>query len=106
VCARAALEVVTIPPRRPRASADAERWVRTVRSEVTDWMLIAGPRHRPAVLDECATHDHEHHPHRARNLRPPGAAEMAPAVIADLATPKLRRRRVLGGLINEHQRAA
>jgi putative transposase len=69
-------------------------------------MLIAGPRHRHAVLDECATHDNEHRPHRARNLRPPGAAEMAPAVIANLATPKTRRRRALGGLINEHQRAA
>ena len=95
-----------IPPRSPRANAYAERWVRTVRSEVTDRMLIAGPRHLRAVLDEYAAHYNEHRPHRARNLRPPGAAEMAPAVIADLATPKIRRRRVLGGLINEYERAA
>jgi putative transposase len=106
VFASARIEVVTIPPRSPRANAYAERWVRTVRSEVTDRMLIAGPRHLHAVLDEYAVHYNEHRPHRARNLRPPAAAEMAPAGIANLATPKIRRRRVLGGLINEYERAA
>jgi hypothetical protein len=39
------IEVVKIPPRSPRMSAYAERWVRTARAEVTDRMLIAGPRH-------------------------------------------------------------
>src|SRR5215831_10418396 len=37
--------VVKIPPHSPKANAHAERWVRTARSEVTDRMLIAGPRH-------------------------------------------------------------
>jgi hypothetical protein len=50
--AGAAIKVVTIPPRSPRANAYAERWVRTVRPEVTDRMLITGPRHLRAVLDE------------------------------------------------------
>jgi putative transposase len=45
VLAGAGIEVVKIPPRSPRANAYAERWVRTVRSEVTGRMLIAGPRH-------------------------------------------------------------
>ena len=60
-----------IPPRSPRANAYAERWVRTVRAEVTDRMLIAGPRHLRAVLDEYAAHYNRHRPHRARSLRPP-----------------------------------
>jgi transposase InsO family protein len=52
VLADAGIEVVKIPPRSPRANAYSERWVRTVRSEVTDRMLIAGPWHLRAVLDE------------------------------------------------------
>lgn len=65
------IEVVKIPPRSPRAKAYAGHWVRTVRAEVTDRMLIAGLRHFRAVLDEYATHYNRHRPHRARNLRPP-----------------------------------
>ena len=100
------VEVVKIPPRSPRANAYAERWVRTVRAEVTDKMLIAGPRHLRAVMDEYAAHYNEHRPHRARNLRPPGAEEITSPVIVDLATPQIQRRRVLGGLINEYGRVA
>jgi transposase InsO family protein len=106
VLAAAGIEVVKIPPRSPRANAYAERWVRTARAEVTDRLLIAGPRHLRAVLDEYTAHYNEHRPHRARNLRPPGTDEITPAVITDLVTPAMRRHRVLGGLINEYQRAA
>ena len=95
-----------IPARSPRANAYAERWVRTARAEVTDRMLIAGPRHLRAVLDEYAVHYNEHRPHRARDLRPPDAEVIAPAVIADLAALTMRHRGVLGGLVNEYERAA
>ena len=106
VFASAGIEVVKIPPRSPRTNAYAERWMRKVRAEVTDRMLIAGLRHLRRVLDEYALHYNEHRPHRGRNLRPPGADEIAPAVVIDVAAPKIRRRRVLGALINEYGRAA
>ncbi len=83
-----------------------KRWGRTARAEVTDRMLIAGSRYLHAVLDECAVHYNGHRPHRGRNLRPPGADEIAAPVAVDVAVPQIRRRRVLGELINEYERAA
>jgi len=44
--------------------------VHTVRSEITDRMLIAGQWHLRAVLDKYAAHYNRHRPYRARNLRP------------------------------------
>ncbi|MBO3681778.1 transposase family protein, partial [Streptomyces sp. NEAU-YJ-81] len=46
-----AITVVKIPPRSPRANAYAEKFVLTVRSEVTDRMLIFGQRHLRTTLD-------------------------------------------------------
>ena len=77
-----------------------------IRSEVTDRMLIAGPRLLRTVLDEYAAHYNRHRPHRARNLRPPDHDAVAVTAVSDLAAARIRRRRVLGGLINEYQRAA
>ena len=80
--------------------------MRTARAEVTDRILIAGQRHLCAVLDEYAGHYNQHRPHRARDLRPPDCDDIATAEMADLATARIRRRRILGGLINEYERAA
>jgi putative transposase len=102
----AGVEVVRIPPRSPRANAFAERWVRTVRAEVTDRMLIAGSRHLRAVLDEYAAHYNRHRPHRAMSLRPPDGGAILTAPVADLAMARIRRCEVLGGLIHEYERAA
>ena len=106
VLSGARIEVVKIPPRSPRANAHAERWVRTVRAECTDRVLIVGPRHLRAVLDEYATHYNRHRPHRARNLRPPGAGDNAAAPVPHLAAARIRRCDILGGLIHEYKRAA
>ena len=102
----AGIEVIKIPPRSPTANAYAERWVRTARAEVTDRILIAGPRHLCAVLDEYVGHYNRHRPHRARDLRPPDCDGITTAEVADLTTVRIRRRRILGGLINEYERAA
>ena len=106
VLSAAGIEVVKISPRSPRANAYAERWVRTARAEAIDRMLIAGTRHLRAALDQYAAHYNQHRPHRARSLRPPDGDDVTMAAITDLATVRIRRRSVLGGLISEYERAA
>ncbi len=106
VLASAGIEAVKIPPRSPRANCYAERWVRTVRAEVTDRMLIASLRHLRVVLDEYVAHYNRHRPHRVRKLQPPDSDDSTMTAATDLATARIRRRNVLGGLISEYQRAA
>jgi putative transposase len=102
VLADAGIEVVKIPPRCPQANAFAERFVLTVRTELTDRMLILGERHLRAVLAEYAQHYNQRRPHRGRDLDPPNPDRPVPGEPA----ARISRQRVLGGLINEYQPAA
>jgi len=102
VLSAAGIEVAKIPPRSPRANAYAERWVRAVRAEVTDRMLIAGPRHLRAVLDEYVADYNQHRPHPARSLRSPDEGGITTAPVTGLAMARIRRHEVLGGLIHEY----
>ena len=101
VLADAGIEVVKIPPRCPRANCYAERFVLTVRTEVTDRMLIFGERHLRRVLARYAVHYNAMRPHRALKLRPPRANASVPEPIRG----RIRRRPILGGLINEYEAA-
>jgi hypothetical protein len=46
----AANKVIRTPVKAPRANAYAEWWVRTVRTECLDWLLMLNQRHLEAVL--------------------------------------------------------
>jgi transposase InsO family protein len=95
--AGAGIDTVKIPPRCPRANCFAERFVLTARSELTDRILIFGERHLRIVLAQYSTHYNGRRPHRAMQLVPPGPDHPAP----DRDHQRIRRRPVLGGLINE-----
>jgi len=105
VFAAAGVDVVKIPPRAPRANAYAERWVRTVRAECLDWLLIVGRGHLEQVLRIYVQHYNRHRPHRALELQPPDPSGR----LTDLGQDDrgaVRRRDLLGGLLHEYRRAA
>ena len=96
-------KVTRTPVRAPNANAYAERWVRTVRADCLDHLLIVGRRHLERVLRVYVRHYNEHRPHRALRLAPPDRS--TPVEQAEL--PVLAERRdLLGGLIHEYQAAA
>jgi putative transposase len=91
-------QVIQTPPQSPRSNAFAERWIRTLRAECTDRLLITGERHLRAILDEYTEHYNTGRAHRSLDLRAPNDA---PDVIPPPAAA-VGRRRVLGGLLNEY----
>ncbi len=102
VLADAGIDTVKIPPRCPRANCFAERFVLTVRTELTDRILIFGEWHLRTVLARYGAHYNGRRPHRALRLLPPRPDHPAP----DLDRRRIRRRPVLGGLISEYERVA
>lgn len=79
----------------------------TLRREVLDRILIHNETHAQAVLADYIRHYNQHRPHQARQqLSPDSTAPPAPATVIDLQAPRIRRRPVLGGLINEYRHAA
>jgi putative transposase len=102
VFAAEGIEVLRSAPRCPRMNAYAERWVRAVRAECTDRMVLLGQRHLEHVLGEYVEHDNTGRAHRALDLRAPLDA---PNVVPFPAA-RITRKPVLGGLINEYEAAA
>ena len=94
------VQVVT-PVRAPRANAYAERWVRSVRAECMDWVLIWDRRHLERVLATYVDHCHRACPHRGLRLEVPAVTDEV-----SLRTGPIERVDVLGGLIHEYRRAA
>jgi putative transposase len=97
------VRVVKTPLRAPRANAVAERWVRSVRNECLDHLLVFGRRQLEQILRDYLTHYNTERPHRSLALATPaGKLEAArgspPAEIC--------RRDLLGGLIPEYSAAA
>jgi putative transposase len=97
------IEVIRTPVQAPNANAYAERWVRTVRADCLDRILILGRRHLEHVLRAYRRHYNQHRPHRALDLIPPDGPI---PLTKTTATPHVRRRDLLGGLIHEYQAAA
>jgi putative transposase len=95
------IKVIRTPIQARNANAYAERWVRTVRSDCLDRILIFGRDHLERVLRVYRRHYNEHRPHRALDLIPPDGRDATPLHPANHP----RRHDLLGGLIHEYEAA-
>ena len=106
VFASIGIRTLPIAPQAPRMNAYAERFVRTVRAECTDRMLIAGEKHLRVILSEYIGHYNTGRSHQGEGmgLRAP---DDAPDVIAfPVPAARVERRARLAGLINEYRQSA
>jgi putative transposase len=101
----AGVRIVRTPIQVPQANGIAERFVRTVRAECLDWLLILNTQHLQRVLLAFIDHYNRHRPHRGLNLSPPDGRfpnDKRP----DLEAATVQRRDLLGGLLHEYKCAA
>ncbi len=91
----------------PRMNATCERLVGTLRRELLDRVLILSEAHLRAVLTEYQAHYNTARPHQGIAQRlPDDELDAAPATVTDVDSQQIRRKAVLGGLINEYAYAA
>ncbi len=106
VFASIGIRTLPIAPQAPRMNAYAERFVRTIRAECTDRMLIAGEQHLRVILSEYIGHYNTGRSHQGEGmgLRAP---DDAPDVIAfPVPAARVERRARLAGLISEYRQSA
>jgi transposase InsO family protein len=100
-----AVRVVRTPVQAPEANGIGERFVRTVRSECLDGLLILNTPHVERTVKVFVNHYNCCRPHRSLGLvRPNGPPP--PHVDTNGQPIKMRRRDRLGGLLHEYERAA
>ena len=106
VFASIGIRTLPIASQAPRMNAYAERFVRTVRAECTDRMLIAGEQHLRVILSEYIGHYNTGSSHQGEGmgLRAP---DDAPDVIPfPVPAARVERRARLAGLISEYRQSA
>ncbi|MBA3844292.1 MAG: transposase [Actinobacteria bacterium] len=96
------ITVIQTPVRAPKANAHAERFVRTIRNECLDWLLVIGRRHLEHTLRAFIAHYNAQRPHRGLQLRTPVTITRPPLANAE----QIQRTDLLGGLIHEYSATA
>jgi putative transposase len=93
---------VPLPPRSPNLTAYAERWVRSVKSEVLSQLILCGEHSLRHAIQQYETHYHHERPHQGKGN----------VVLLPVAVPCQRRDRPiqlrdrLGGLLHYYYREA
>ncbi len=93
--------MIRTPVRAPNANAFAERWVRSVREECLDKILILGEDHLRRVLTAYITYYNTARPHQGIDQRCP-----VPFVPSAARAGPIERRDILGGVLHDYYRRA
>jgi transposase InsO family protein len=91
--------VIQTPVRAPKANAYAERFVRTIRSELLDLVLVLGRRHLLRLLADYEVHYNSHRPHRGIDLAAPQTIDLGAEPVPAC---EIVRTGAVDGLINEY----
>ena len=98
------IEIKKSAPQCPKMNAFAERWVKTVRAECTDRMLITSDRHLHVVLDQYTEHYNAGRTHQGHGLSL--RAPLDDPDVIPFPAQRIIRTKILGGLIDEYDAAA
>jgi transposase InsO family protein len=101
ILAHKGLQVIRLPPRSPNLNAFAERFVRSVREECLDRMILFGRSSLTRALSEFTEHYH-----LERNHQGVGNRLLHSAAALTNASSLIRRRQRLGGMLSFYHRAA
>jgi putative transposase len=92
------IEIVHTPYQAPKANANAERWVRSVREECLDPILILNEGHLRRVLKEYGEYYNHARPHQGIDQHFPVSRPV------NSTKGPVRRRDILGGVIHDYYR--
>ena len=93
-------QVIRLPVRSPDLNGYAERWVRSLRQECLDRIIILNEAHLRWVLREYVRYYNQRRPHQSLGHLPPEALPEYPCHGEIISRP------VLGGLIHDYCRLA
>ncbi len=106
----AGVETVKIPARSPNCNAFAERWVRTVKTELIRRCRFLDYNGLVFALREYTDHFNTERPHQAKGNRPltgnTGAHASAQKIVADFTPDQIRCVTRCGGAIKHYYRVA
>ena len=106
VAAASGITVLRTPVRAPRANAVAERFLRSVRQECLDHLLLLGEGHLRRALGEYVAYFNGDRPHQGRDQRVPVPSERPTPAPTRSDAGGVIARPVLGGLHHAYRRAA
>jgi putative transposase len=87
-------------------NAYAERFVRTIRAECTDQMLIANEQHLRTILTDYISHYNTGRSHQGHDMKLRAPDDDPDLVAFPVPATQIQRRTRLAGLINEYRQAA